>query len=122
MRYRIALVIVLLGLMGASYAFWAYQRFNPPIGAWDPAWPRAFPYPDTSLMALHDFYDRRHPVFGGIKSEGERLRVNVTLLLGIGAFAAIAAAGALPFATRWWRLRRSRSPGFEVITKDESER
>jgi hypothetical protein len=79
---KVLLVIVLTVVV---YLLWALQRWNSFIYGLD----RGFPYPDPWLVALHRWFDIRHPASpGSLKLCGEFYRVLFVLykaiLAGLG--------------------------------------
>ena len=78
------------GRVSMSAKFMSCAAFAPVLAAlliqlrwtelWnDNEWPRPFPYPDTALMAVHDWWDRLNPDPGGLKIHGEYFAVLLAL-------------------------------------------
>jgi hypothetical protein len=68
------LVAFVLGLLVVVLGLWSGHRMLAVFD--DPQWPRPWPYPDTALASLHDWFDARHPVSPGmLKLRGEIYRV-----------------------------------------------
>lgn len=67
-------------LAGLLFVFWVRYRWF--MMAYDDIWPRTFPYPDTILLAFHDWIDAQFPPeAGAFKIHGEFYTVLMCLNL-----------------------------------------
>jgi hypothetical protein len=83
-RHRCSIIVAIPALVGVIYCVWSLHRTSFSILTGDPQWPRPFPYPDQSLVALNDWYDTRNPPlpdFIKLHGEWDRVRVTVGLVL-----------------------------------------
>jgi hypothetical protein len=68
---RILLPLDFLVATVTGYVLWARSRVANADFAFDPSYPRAFPFPDKLLEAYHDYLDVTHPANGFIKMHAE---------------------------------------------------
>jgi hypothetical protein len=101
---KLSVVLIILGILGLLYFGWAQYRMGP-SGMLDKKWPRPFPYPDTWLNALNNWYDARYPAHGYIKLHGEIFRVRATLSVILLVCAAMVAVGVAPSMLRLMKKR-----------------
>jgi hypothetical protein len=116
LRRVTGMLAVIIGAALFVYFAWAAHRIGFDALT-EPGWPRTFPYPDTWLLALNDYYDAKYPVTGPyIKLHGELPRVmrDVTWASRTGAVVCIAGLAMLLLPTVLWRIR-SRNRGFDVV-------
>lgn len=101
---KLRLVALAICLISIACGAWCLQRVR--ASYLDPSWPRNFPYPDTYLLALNDYYDARWPAPPGtFKMHGEVQLVQLTV---IGVMAAAIGCLCLCIAPAILRHRRSR--------------
>jgi hypothetical protein len=87
-----------VGLLCALYFGWAWYR----VATWAISAQRAWPYPDRSLIRLHDWLDEKNPPPpGSLKIHGEWDKVCLILGAGVALSLAVSAGSALPLARRW---------------------
>ncbi|WP_146591791.1 hypothetical protein [Posidoniimonas polymericola] len=73
-------------LLGVALVF--RLRWGTPWG--DAGWPRPFPYPDSALDALHDWWDKRNPPPpGSFKYHGEYYTILLFLDLTVVSVSAL---------------------------------
>jgi hypothetical protein len=118
---RLLLVIAVVGGIAFLYSCWALYRSSPRVIVYDPAWPRCLPYPDSILLALNGFYDRRYPApRGTVKLQEEFDRVITTVQVSIVVSALVTGAGAAPLIRSVARRRSGASRrGFDVAPPRE---
>ncbi|MEM6333840.1 MAG: hypothetical protein AAF823_10930 [Planctomycetota bacterium] len=93
--FRVCVILIAAGFLGASYFGWAYWRMSN-HALMDDNWPQPFPSPDAWLYPLHDWYDRMNPVGPGfIKMNGEVARVRITVEIAIACSVLPAIVGGL---------------------------
>jgi hypothetical protein len=121
MRFTARGICAILLFACAGYCAWTWRRSELWDIARDPAWPRAFPYPDRFVHDLERYWDRMRPSpRGSIKMHGEFQHVQHA-----AGMAAIACAGAgvlfsLPTLLRMSRRGASKCPGFRIIADSDS--
>jgi hypothetical protein len=116
LRRVTGILAVVIGAAVFAYFSWAAHRIG--FDAWtEKGWPRTFPYPDTWLLALNDYYDAKYPVTGPyIKLHGELPRVMRDVTWASRAGAAVCLAGILMLLLPTVLRRiRSRNRGFDVV-------
>jgi len=109
-----ALLVILfcVGLLLASGFRWALHRISPAVLMHDEQWPRLFPYPDTWIRELNDWYDKRYPAPPGtIKLHGELPRVRLTFLICLYSSMTLCVAPAVVLAVRSIRCYLRRKQG-----------
>jgi hypothetical protein len=103
---KLSLILMILGILGLLYFGWAQYRMGP-SGMLDKKWPRPFPYPDTWLNALNNWYDARYPAPPGhIKLHGEIFRVRATLYIILLVCAAMVTTSIAPSTLRLIKNRK----------------
>ena len=101
----ISKAFTIVGILGLLYFGWAQHRMGP-AGMLDKEWPRAWPYPDSWLNDLHDWFDARYPAAPDcLKLHGEIFRVRLTLWAIIGICSTIVLASIGPYL---WRIIRTK--------------
>jgi hypothetical protein len=123
MRWSATGICAVLLFACAGYCAWGWHRSELWLIGHDPAWPRAFPYPDIWVHDLEAYWDRTRPAPPGfIKMHGEFQRVQRAA--GVAAIAC-ACAGilfSLPALLRASRRRVRTCEGFPIIEHDPGRR
>jgi len=122
-RRRICITLAVLGALGVIYFGWSWHRISGEVLVNDPDWPRAFPYPDPWLKALHDWYDARYPVPPGfLKLHGELRRVRLTVSAAVLLSGVVLAVGVAPLALSKRRCRPGlcRNCGYDLRGNPEA--
>ena len=93
LRRVTGMLAVIIGAAVFAYFAWAAHRIGFEA-VMEKGWPRTFPYPDTWLLALNDYYDAKYPVPRNvIKMHGELPRVIRHVTCASRAGAALCCAG-----------------------------
>lgn len=108
MRRIVLTVVFVLAMLSLCYLGFAWHRVGP-YADLDPKFPRLFPYPDTFLLQLNNWYDAKDPAPPGcMKLESEWPRVWHTLSVGMTVSGIVCFACAILMFIGWvrrWRIR-----------------
>ena len=112
MSRALLVILFFVGLLLVCYFRWTLHRMSGAVLTRDEQWPRALPYPDTWILELSNWYEKRYPVPPGlIRIHGELRRVRFTVLICLYSSMALCVGPALILAVRHVRCRQRKKHG-----------